>query len=304
MDDSPWTLRQAVVSSLSKHQHKLFVVIPTYNEADNLPPLVVELLAQPVDNLQIVVVDDNSPDGTGQVAEALRLRYPHRMHVIHRPGKMGLGSAYRHGFGYALQQGADFIVQMDADFSHSPAYIPQFLRHSDGYDVIVGSRYVDGGRLDPGWGWGRYLVSWWANTVYTRLILGLRVRDATAGFKCWSRQALSAVLAYPVRSNGYIFQVEMAYLAEKLGFRVLELPIYFEDRRIGRSKMSTGVKLEAVWRTWYLRWQYRDVRPTPNLGQGSPARARPDCVRPTGRGDQIRWAISSSTPSRSIASDG
>lgn len=258
------------------HAPSTFVVIPTYNEADNLPALVAELLAQPVDNpstgsgrrLQIVIVDDSSPDGTGEIAEELSQRYAEHLNVIHRPDKQGLGSAYRDGFRYALAQGADFIVQMDADFSHSPAYIPQFLRHTAAHEVIVGSRYVDGGRIDPGWERERYVLSWWANTVYTRLILGLRVRDATAGFKCWSRPALEAVLAYGVRSNGYVFQVEMAYLAEKLGFRVLEIPIYFEDRRIGRSKMSMKVKLEAVWRTWYLRWQYRDVRPAPSLEDG------------------------------------
>lgn len=267
---------------------KVYIVIPTYNEADNLPALVRDVLAQPVNDLRLVIVDDNSPDGTGQVAEALRRQHPHRLHVIHRPAKQGLGSAYRAGFHYALTQGADFIVQMDADFSHSPAYIPQFLSHVYHYDLIVGSRYIAGGSLDPGWGRGRYLLSWWANTVYTRLILGLRVRDATAGFKCWSRPALSAVLAYPVRSNGYIFQVEMAYLAQKLGLRVLELPIHFEDRRIGHSKMSIGVKLEAVWRTWYLRWQYRDVRP-------APIRERGDGV--SAREGQIRGIIASSTHS-------
>ncbi len=272
------------------HSPRTFVVIPTYNEADNLPALVAELFAQPVEDLHIVIVDDNSSDGTGQVAEALRLRYPHRLHVIHRPGKQGLGSAYRDGFRYALRQGADFVVQMDADFSHSPACIPQFLRHTASYDVIVGSRYVAGGQLDPRWSWGRYLLSRWANAVYARLILGLNVRDATAGFKCWSRPALEAILAHDVRSNGYVFQVEMAYLAEKLGFRVLELPIYFEDRRIGRSKMSMGVKLEAVWRTWYLRWQHRHVRPAPSperavISSFAPA---PQSLLPIwGRGEQV-----------------
>ncbi len=248
-------------------QPPLFVVVPTYNEAKNLPALLADLLALPVPNLHVVVVDDNSPDGTGAIAEIWRSRHPRRLHVVHRPGKRGLGSAYREGFRYALEQGAGLIVQMDADFSHAPADILRFLRHADRYDVVVGSRYVKGGRLDPDWSWWRYGLSWWANSVYVRLILGLRVRDATAGFKLWSRRTLQAVLAHPIRSNGYIFQVEMAYLTERLGFRVLEVPIYFEDRREGRSKMSLSVKLEAMWRTWELRWRYRHLRPIPVRGQ-------------------------------------
>ncbi len=238
-----------------------FVVIPTYNEASNLPRLISELFALPVNNLHAVIVDDNSPDRTGEVAERLRQTYPRHLHVIHRPDKTGLGSAYRDGFAYALEHGAERIVQMDADFSHSPGYIPEFLRHMGDFDVVVGSRYVAGGKLDESWSWWRHLLSWWANSVYTRLILQLPVRDATAGYKCWTRTCLSSVLAYPVHSNGYIFQVEMAYLAHRLGFRTLEIPIYFEDRRIGRSKMSNSIKFEATWRTWDLRWRYRHVHP-------------------------------------------
>ena len=239
----------------------VFVVIPTYNEATNLPAMVTALFSLSIDNLNIVVVDDNSPDHTGDVAERLRQSYPRHLHVRHRPGKNGLGPAYREGFRYALEQGADVIIQMDADFSHSPTYLRQFLRLIEEADVIVGSRYVKGGRLDRQWSWWRHLLSWWANGIYTRVILGLRVKDATAGFKCWRRQALSAILTYPIRSNGYIFQVEMAYLAQKLGFRAVEIPIYFEDRRAGPSKMSNYVKFEAAWRTWMLRWRYRNVHP-------------------------------------------
>jgi dolichol-phosphate mannosyltransferase len=242
----------------------VYVVIPTFNEADNLPPLVAELFALPIPNLYVVVADDNSPDGTGQVAEQLRLRYQPRLNVIHRPGKGGLGPAYQHGFQHALELGADYIVQMDADFSHSPTYIPQFLQQASHYDVIVGSRYMDGSQIDPHWSWWRYALSLWANSIYVRLILGLTVRDATGGFKFWSRQALSTLMSFPVTSTGYVFQVEMAYLAQRLGMRVLEVPIYFADRRAGFSKMSSGIKLEAVWRTWYLRWRYRAVRSTPS----------------------------------------
>lgn len=239
------------------------VVIPTYNEADNLPRMAAALFDLPIADLTVVVVDDNSPDGTGRVAEELGQRYDGRVHVIHRPGKQGLGVAYRHGFGHALEAGADFIVQMDADFSHSPDYIPQFLARTDQCDIIVGSRFVEGSKLDPTWSPSRKLLTRWANSVYVRTILNLRQHDATAGFKLWSRAALSAVLAYPVHSSGFVFQVEMAYLAEKLGFRTLEVPIYFEDRRVGSSKMSGAIQLEAAWRTFYLRWQYRALRRQP-----------------------------------------
>jgi dolichol-phosphate mannosyltransferase len=239
---------------------QVMVVLPTYNEAENLPTMVGELLALDVTGLEILVVDDNSPDGTGQLADDLAARYPERLHVIHRQGKMGLGTAYLAGFRYALDHGADLIVQMDADFSHSPGYILQFLDVIDGCDVVVGSRYVSGGQLDERWGWWRYFLSWWANSVYTRLILGLRVKDATAGFKCWRRETLEGIGLQRIRSNGYVFQVEMAYLTEKLGYRFCEVPIYFEDRRIGRSKMTVPVKIEAALRTWQIRWRHRKAQ--------------------------------------------
>jgi len=239
---------------------KLMVVVPTYNEAANLATLVGELLALDLPRLEVLIVDDNSPDGTGQIADDLASRYPERMHVLHRAEKTGLGTAYIAGFGYALEQGADYVVQMDADFSHSPQYIPDFARLIEDYDVVVGSRYVTGGRLDEQWGWGRYFLSWWANSVYTRLILGLKVKDATAGFKCWRRATLEGIGLDRVRSNGYVFQVEMAYLTEKLGYRFFEIPIYFEDRRIGQSKMTVPVKFEAALRTWQIRWRHRKVQ--------------------------------------------
>ena len=239
---------------------KVRTVIPTYNEAENLPRLVEELFALDIPTLEILVVDDNSPDGTGQIADQLASQHPDRVHVLHRAGKLGLGTAYITGFQYALKQGAEYVIQMDADFSHSPSYIPQFLQAIRGYDVVIGSRYVAGGRLDEQWGWWRYFLSWWANSVYTRLILGLKVKDATAGFKCWRRATLEGIGLDRVRSNGYVFQVEMAYLTEKLGYRFLEVPIYFEDRRIGRSKMTGRVKVEAALRTWQIRWRHRAAR--------------------------------------------
>jgi dolichol-phosphate mannosyltransferase len=245
---------------------KVMVVIPTYNEADNLPAMAGELLALDVPRLEMLIVDDNSPDGTGEIADNLVKHHPGRVHVLHRPGKGGLGTAYIAGFSYALEHAADLIVQMDADFSHSPNYIPQFLEAIPGYDVVVGSRYVAGGRLDERWSWWRYFLSWWANSIYTRLILGLRTKDATAGFKCWRRSTLEGIGLERVRSNGYVFQVEMAYLTEKLGYRVLEIPIYFEDRRIGRSKMTVPVKIEAALRTWQIRWRHRNAGRQPALG--------------------------------------
>jgi dolichol-phosphate mannosyltransferase len=239
------------------NEPNLMVVIPTYNEADNLPTLIGELLALGLPGLQVLIVDDNSPDGTGQIADDLTRQYPDRVHVLHRADKLGLGTAYITGFRYALERGADYVVQMDADFSHSPSYIPAFVQAMESYDVVVGSRYVSGGQLDERWGWWRYFLSWWANSIYARLILRLKVKDATAGFKCWRRTTLEGIGLDRVRSNGYVFQVEMAYLTEKLGFRFLELPIYFEDRRIGRSKMTVPVKIEAALRTWQIRWRHR-----------------------------------------------
>lgn len=240
----------------------VYVVIPTYNEAENLPELTAALMSLPIANLHVIYVDDNSPDGTGELAEGLKLQYPGRIHVIHRSGKQGLGPAYRTGFQYALQGGADYIIQMDADFSHSPDYIPHLLAAVRSSDVVIGSRYISGGKLDPDWSPLRYWLSWWANSLYVRLILGLKVSDATGGFKCWRRHALQAVLDQQAGSSGYIFQVEMEYISEILGFQVQEVPIYFADRQKGSSKMSFKIKVEAMWRTWYLRWKYRCLRST------------------------------------------
>ena len=240
---------------------KTVVVIPTYNEADNLPVITAELFALGVDGLEILIVDDASPDGTGQVADELAQRYPGTFHVMHREGKLGLGTAYVQGFTWALGRGADFIIQMDADFSHSPSYIPQFLESIRDYDVVVGSRYVEGGQLDERWSLWRWFLSWWANSIWTRLILGVHSKDATAGFKCWRGSALELVGLDRIRSNGYVFQVEMAYVSEKIGLRILEIPIYFEDRRIGQSKMTVPVKLEAALRVFEIRWRHRRVRP-------------------------------------------
>ncbi len=239
---------------------KTFVVIPTYNEADNLPALVGELRALDVAGLAVLIVDDNSPDGTGQVADLLAQRLPGLVYVQHRPLKQGLGRAYLDGFARALDLGADFIIQMDADFSHPPSAIPTMLELIRDCDVVVGSRYVSGGRLDERWSWWRRFLSWWANEVWSRRFLGLQTRDITAGFKCWRRATLLGIGLDRVGSDGYAFQVEMTYLTERLGYCVRETPIYFEDRRIGKSKMSVPVKLQGavdVLRIWY---RHRDVK--------------------------------------------
>lgn len=239
---------------------KPFVVIPTYNEATNLPEMARALWALPVSDLSILIVDDASPDGTGQIADGLAAAHPGKMHVQHRAGKLGLGTAYIQGFRQALELGADVIVQMDADFSHSPHYLPDFIGRLQDYDVIVGSRYVPQGQLDDKWGKGRVFLSAWGN-LYARTILGINVHDATAGFKVWRRDTLIGIGLDRIRSNGYIFQVEMAYVAQRLGYRALELPIYFEDRRVGQSKMSTRVKLEAAWRVWEVGMRHRRLTP-------------------------------------------
>lgn len=239
---------------------KVVVVIPTFNEADNLPGLMAELRALAIPGLSVLIIDDNSPDGTGRVAEELAERLPGVIEVCHRPKKQGLGRAYLDGFTRALAAGADYIIQMDADFSHPPATIPVMLEHIADCDVVVGSRYVPGGQLDERWSWWRRFLSWWANEVWSRRILRLQTRDITAGFKCWRRATLEGICLERVRSNGYAFQVEMAYLTERLGYRVVEIPIYFEDRRIGQSKMSIPVKLQGaldVFRIWH---RHRNVQ--------------------------------------------
>ena len=239
---------------------KVTVVVPTYNEANNLTALAEALWALPLPGLDLLIVDDASPDGTGHLADDLAATHPGRLSVLHRPGKLGLGTAYIQGFTQALDSGAQAIVQMDADFSHSPGYLPDLIAKLDEHDVVVGSRYVPQGKLDEHWEKGRVLLSAWAN-LYARAILGIRAHDATAGFKVWRAGTLRGIGLDRVRSNGYVFQVEMAYLAERLGYRVLEMPIYFEDRRIGHSKMTIPVKIEAAWRVWEVGLRHRRLTP-------------------------------------------
>lgn len=237
------------------------IVIPTYNEAENIDRITSALFNLKITGLEILDVDDASPDGTGQVADQLVQQYPGRFHVLHRIAKLGLGTAYIQGFTWAIQHGYKYIIQMDADFSHPPEFVPQMLALIPDYDVIVGSRYVKGGRLDVRWAWYRRLLSWWANSVWVRLILGTKTRDSTAGFKCWNASALQRIDLDHIRSTGYIFTVELCYLAEKMGFRIKEIPIYFAERRTGESKMDSGVKFEAALRVIELRSRYRKVKP-------------------------------------------
>jgi dolichol-phosphate mannosyltransferase len=241
---------------------KTVVVIPTYNEVENVCPIVEALWGLGIDGLSVLIVDDNSPDGTGQLAADMARDNPDRLAVMRRPGKQGLGTAYKEGFRKALDMGADIVVQMDADFSHSPSYIPAMLEKLPDYDVVVGSRYVPGGSTDKRWSLWRYLLSWWANSVYTRAILRTHQKDTTAGFKAWRRETLLGIDLSRIHSNGYDFQVEMTYVAERLGYRVLEIPIYFEDRRIGHSKMDVPVKIESALRVWDILWRHRALKPT------------------------------------------
>ena len=237
---------------------QLTVVIPTYNEAENLPALAAALWSLPIPDLKILVIDDASPDGTGGIADDLSRSKPERISVIHRAGKLGLGTAYITGFKHALQSGAEAIGQMDADFSHSPAYLPTFMDLLEGYDAVLGSRYIEGGKLDERWGVGRLLLSWFGN-FYARTILRMKIQDATGGFRIWRRETLLGMPLDRIRSNGYVFQVEMAYVAQRLGYQFIESPIYFEDRKIGQSKMSFRIQVEAAFRVWQVLMTHRHL---------------------------------------------
>jgi dolichol-phosphate mannosyltransferase len=232
---------------------KAMVIIPTYNEAENLAKLVDAIRALPA-SFEITIVDDNSPDGTGRLAEEMAASDP-RLHVLHRSGKLGLGTAYVEGFKYALRNGVEAIFEMDADFSHDPAELPNFLRKlEEGADVVIGSRYVNGVRV-LNWSFKRLLLSKMA-TLYVDLVTGMGssvVTDATAGFKCYRRRVLESIDLDRIHSNGYAFQIEMKYRAHKKGFRLAEIPITFNDRHVGQSKMSRKIILEALWVVWRLR---------------------------------------------------
>ncbi len=242
---------------------RLSVVVPTYNEAENLPVLTAQVMALPLPELHLVVVDDNSPDGTGEVADKLASEHPGRITVLHRTAKDGLGRAYVAGMTRALEDGAEFVAQMDADLSHPPLYLPQMLGTllSTGAGVVIGSRYVPGGSLSQEWGLRRRLLSGWAN-AYVKAVLALPLRDITAGFKVWRREALEALDLASVHSSGYSFQVEMHFRAYRRGQKIVEIPIHFEDRTRGSSKMDLAVQLESALRPFQLLHHERRSRRT------------------------------------------
>ena len=229
---------------------RALVIIPTFNEAVNLSNLLPQVLAQDP-RIEVLVVDDNSPDGTGQLAEALAAQNP-RVHVLHRRSKQGLGTAYLAGFKWGLEQDYAYFFEMDADFSHDPAHLKEFLKAIQGADLVLGSRYLAGRVTVVNWPMGRLLLSYFAN-VYARWVTGLRIWDLTGGFKCYRRKVLEGLDLTQVRSNGYAFQIEMSVRAWRKGFKLVEVPIVFVDRTEGQSKMNRAIVREAVWMVPRLR---------------------------------------------------
>jgi dolichol-phosphate mannosyltransferase len=249
---------------------RIVVVMPTYNEAENLPLMADALFSLGIEHLQLLVVDDNSPDGTGQIAEHLAQQYPGRVFVLHRAVKEGLGPAYRAGLRHALDTlGPDQLLQMDADFSHQPKYIPQMLAAIDGADMVIGSRYVAGGSVDHSWGAWRKALSYFANRMYVPGILGMPYKEATGAFRLWRRDALEGMGLDRLRSSGYVFQVEVTYVAHRLGYRIVEVPIHFPDRTRGQSKMTLDISGEAALRTWQILLRHRHLSPSDRIAQAA-----------------------------------
>jgi dolichol-phosphate mannosyltransferase len=228
---------------------RAIVCLPTYDERENLGPILQAILAA-APEVDVLVIDDSSPDGTGELADAFAARDP-RVKVLHRAGKEGLGKAYLAGFAWALERGYDLVLEMDADFSHDPAHLPALLAASREADLVLGSRYVPGGGT-KNWGLGRRLLSR-GGSLYARTILGVGVRDLTGGFKCFRREVLEGIDLGSVECSGYAFQIELTYRALRRGFRVIEVPILFADRRVGQSKMSRRIVLEAIRKVWSIR---------------------------------------------------
>jgi dolichol-phosphate mannosyltransferase len=233
-----------------------WLILPTYNEAENLEPFVAAVRAELPDDARILVVDDGSPDGTGVIADRLAGEIE-ELSVLHRPRKEGLGPAYIAGFRAALEGGAGLVIEMDSDFSHDPVHLPRLLEAAESADLVIGSRYVAGGGVGD-WGPARRAISR-GGSAYARAVLGIDVHDATAGFKCFRREVLEAIDLDAVQSRGYAFQVELTYRTIQRGFRVVEVPIVFHDRRVGSSKMSRAIVAEAIWRVPMLR--FGDGRP-------------------------------------------
>jgi len=235
------------------------VIIPTYNEMENLPKLVDCLFALPIADLRIMVVDDNSPDGTGTWVDNMAKEHPGKISALHRSGKQGLGTAYVAGFKKALEMGVEYVVQMDADFSHPPEKIVEFEKAVQDADLVIGSRYIPGGSVDHDWPFTRKLLSGCGN-FYARTILSGKLHDITGGFRMWRREALEKIPLDRVKANGYMFQVEMAYISQLLHFRMVEVPIYFAERVTGKSKINFSIQLEAAINVWKLAKRYRDLR--------------------------------------------
>jgi dolichol-phosphate mannosyltransferase len=231
---------------------KKVVCIPTYNEKENVERITEAVLAQDP-GIEVLVVDDNSPDGTGAIADGMAAANP-RVHVLHRAGKEGLGPAYRAGFRRAIEMGADLVVQMDADFSHPPDALPRFFELANDYDLVLGSRYIDGITV-VNWPMGRLMLSYFGNLYASIVLGGLPVKDATGGFKCWRRNVLESLPLDDIHATGYGFQIEMTFRAWRGGFTVKEMPIIFADRRLGTSKMHKRIAIEALLIVWALRFQ-------------------------------------------------
>jgi dolichol-phosphate mannosyltransferase len=250
----------AIPNTISIPDMNALVVIPTYNEADNLEPLVHAILNQPTLGIHILIVDDNSPDGSGDIADRLAQSpaLAGRLHVLHRPGKCGLGRAYRAGFAWALEHDYDAVIEMDADFSHDPIFLPRLLEAADSADVVIGSRYLNGISV-INWPLRRILLSLGANR-YVQTVTRLPVHDCTSGFRLYRRKVLECIDLPHIQSNGYSFQVEMTFRAHIAGFRLTEVPIIFTERRAGQSKMNKGVILESMKMPLKLRWQERALR--------------------------------------------
>jgi dolichol-phosphate mannosyltransferase len=233
----------------SPDRRSALVCLPTYDEKDNVVPITEAILAATPD-VDVLIIDDNSPDGTGQLADAIAAREP-RVKVLHRTGKEGLGKAYLAGFDWALRQGYELILEMDADFSHDPKYLPGMLEAARGADLVLGSRNIPGGGT-VNWGVGRKIISR-GGSLYARTILGIPVRDLTGGFKCFHRKVLESIELSTVECSGYAFQIELTFRTLRKGFRVVEIPIVFVDRRVGQSKMSKRIVLEALGKVWSIR---------------------------------------------------
>jgi len=228
---------------------KALIIIPTYNESENIRQLITEIHNQ-VNNIHILFVDDSSPDGTADIIKKIQIDNPN-IHLLTRPGKMGLGSAYLTGFKYGLGKGYDYLFEMDADFSHNPKEIPNFLKAIADYDLVLGSRYIKGVNV-VNWPLSRLLLSYYAN-MYSRIVTGLPVRDATGGFKCFRSEVLKSIDFTKIKSNGYAFQIELSFKAWKNGFKIKEIPIIFVDRVAGVSKLSKSIMWEAIFLVWKLR---------------------------------------------------